>query len=1186
MSSEESNLSSAATTPTPCSEDSTCDSVIKSSVINSEEDSNSAQILDSPVNCDSNSLLSVVSSKLGSVRSDQFDKIEQEKNKCNPLSECSESGVVASETAENSSEDIDTSCDNKNSSKFPENSTSNSILDTLKSCDSQVDANASLASNKIIENSSVDVEHKNICDNDINKTCNDKNENGTISSSGEGDFPLSDTKTVVKDMVRLIQEPLIKVSESIGNKKGNRVSKRFNSVDGDFTSNNGCFSNNKNHKRVQARSRSTCYDSVATTVDGPITEMVDKTCKRARTRKNDVLFQESDNSTVSNVKCNGEVTTTGLANGINNRIRGRRVSRANSDDSTDVNFCTRPNGLDHNIDSSDKLDINLLLEISVSDRKKFECKKSKIKRRSADWNLIAETEQYYNEKEEIMKNKSKGSESDDSADESEGSDEAISVDSSSVQVNHDKNSNNSKKMHNTKVSKNNTNGKKTDNNTRDLSPNNHNCSNKNVAANNSIRNSIANTRSSSSRNRKTLYDPALLHNEEDDDSFFGFSVATSSANTNTKLSSRGNKRYRTSKKEVVIEDNSSPNKKRLSDAERFLRDNKEYYGFTETRDRLRRSNASDNKVAEESQETLKAQVKKAKIKIEKENNDAETDVNNPSKKCTKSTQDKDKLKGSSSSDVETVPNKPQKPILDRSHHRRITRSCPNNPSFDEKKSFSTTIKIKQEPIEVEPNDDMKEKSDSSNEIKTKIKVEVDSNPKVKEEAIKSEEIIINKNERKITNELHFSFEGIPDKESWFQTYQRFIDDGEAINEFVYDDDPLKFLLPYEMPKEYVKDIFGNKGKGLLKGKKIDLSDLVRKSPRCHASTLALFSDILPTMKKKKKPGRPRITPVKVEETSSDGTSTPGGDSISLRFPLSDTIESPEEFLAIAHCMDHVIKHTLDDDEIPSSLPHCDNQTIASTSETESKKIQLKRGKRKRQCSVTLSTKLTKKENNKTISSNSSNSSISSVPSSNTASANKETIEEESSCNNVNSSSLVLESESLHTTSLCEDSERKDFVLPENILCLESIKILSDSSQCECTERTTCDDLSSVDENTEVSSETVSTCDSETIDNSGGFLHKARRSKKRRTNLTGWPKQKKKKSSVVLPLASDDNDSVLGFDDRETKKKPGKGRPRIVTPLSVESPLATEETDRRASPRKRNSILYSDSWPPRLTRGQK
>ncbi|XP_069675973.1 protein chiffon-like isoform X2 [Periplaneta americana] len=104
--------------------------------------------------------------------------------------------------------------------------------------------------------------------------------------------------------------------------------------------------------------------------------------------------------------------------------------------------------------------------------------------------------------------------------------------------------------------------------------------------------------------------------------------------------------------------------------------------------------------------------------------------------------------------------------------------------------------------------------------------------------------------------LHFSFEVVPQSEPWYQTYTR-QDEGEEFYAYSFMSDSCywkPFLLPYEMPApEGLASGCGGPGggsgsSGLMRKRRNRFAHLLdkkpRKSPRCHASTLAILSSLM------------------------------------------------------------------------------------------------------------------------------------------------------------------------------------------------------------------------------------------------------------------------------------------------------------------------------------------------------
>lgn len=111
--------------------------------------------------------------------------------------------------------------------------------------------------------------------------------------------------------------------------------------------------------------------------------------------------------------------------------------------------------------------------------------------------------------------------------------------------------------------------------------------------------------------------------------------------------------------------------------------------------------------------------------------------------------------------------------------------------------------------------------------------------------------------------LQFSFEAVPHNEPWYQTYQR-QDEGEEIYLSSAGDATYwkPFLLPYEMPpselfgESFNSPVYSRPGTVVRRKKRTNrFAHLVddknpRKSPRCHASTLAILSDLMHYRKRK------------------------------------------------------------------------------------------------------------------------------------------------------------------------------------------------------------------------------------------------------------------------------------------------------------------------------------------------
>ncbi|XP_024939867.1 uncharacterized protein LOC107266767 isoform X2 [Cephus cinctus] len=95
--------------------------------------------------------------------------------------------------------------------------------------------------------------------------------------------------------------------------------------------------------------------------------------------------------------------------------------------------------------------------------------------------------------------------------------------------------------------------------------------------------------------------------------------------------------------------------------------------------------------------------------------------------------------------------------------------------------------------------------------------------------------------------MQFSFETVPTSEPWYQTYQRQDQGAEFWHYFSEADSHRPFLLPYEIDnfqETLAKGIAkANENRRRAKGR-FTSGRSPRKSPRCHASTLAIMSTII------------------------------------------------------------------------------------------------------------------------------------------------------------------------------------------------------------------------------------------------------------------------------------------------------------------------------------------------------
>nr|CAD7588391.1 unnamed protein product [Timema genevievae] len=217
----------------------------------------------------------------------------------------------------------------------------------------------------------------------------------------------------------------------------------------------------------------------------------------------------------------------------------------------------------------------------------------------------------------------------------------------------------------------------------------------------------------------------------------------------------------------------------------------------------------------------------------------------------------------------------------------------------------------------------------------------------------------------IVEDIHFSFETIPENEPWYKTYKR-QDEGEEIYYAQSDTVSWKtFLLPYEMrrsevqvpahissaPNEPGPSEEARRGMKLKKRKKRKsrfahlLDKKPRKSPRCHASTLAILSSLM-HHRKRKEPYKIKeeppfhAEPAPQEDTATHGdTDDSGGDDTRLfdaERVAEDSVEvakpKPEELKEMERNIDKLL--SMDNDNLSDSS-HGDTEGLLPAKLSES-----------------------------------------------------------------------------------------------------------------------------------------------------------------------------------------------------------------------------------------------------------
>ena len=912
-------------------------------------------------------------------------------------------------------------------------------------------------------------------------------------------------------------------------------------------------------------------------VNGISRHIVDKMSTRRTPRNGEDAALSLDSS-----KCSNEDNSSHGNDNHKNNKRCNNKSDSNESNGHKVNGSVDP--------LTDKLDINMLLEISVADRNKFERKKAMKRKKNADWALISETERFYNEREEILRNKNRVYSS---TDEDEDSDDSgtnyrmtrvckrikpIIENNSSEDSDSNCSSSRRKKMRNNKLLKENNkfdsqmkvNSEHVDGKFEDSISKIKSASKKEGSSNDSYCNvpcdsELSNNgprprgRPRGSRYRKTIYDLTALHEDTDDDNFFSFPVNSGLSNSPA-IRKDGRSSRSKVPQEIVAQENCVANnsRKRLSDVERLLRDNKEYYQFPETKERLR---ASHDRNEDKIKISSPKKIEQEHLSDEELDKGAEVRASGRSKKSSRKISESDLCRitrskgGVEEADLSTADAKTVDTAAGEANSASDTKEAQKICESSSKKSSNETSDKSEPPC-----------------LEDEVEHKVDPNYGCVRDVLQFP--------CQQVDDLQFSFERIPFAEPWYQTYSRQLH-GVRDNELFREEDTLRFILPYEMPKEYFRDHLAKKN--LANKKKADFAELVRKSPRCHPSTMALFSDILPgtnnNVSNKKKKGRKHKNAFGKEEdhVASDGTSTPGGDS-NGRQPLTEHFETLDDYVAIEHYMQVVLKAALEDRAITSiedfkdELLHAgkrneekdsiysqpdskfkpkDDGNDVSETEPPKREVSKKKGKRRRHSSVqNSSNKSAKIDQN--ADGNKQNSEF-----------NQQNFLKEL---NLQDDPLALEMDPSFLLEM-KQFEKVSTTVHGGTLTLSTDALLTGSSSCRFSESAqplNFDDFSSIDDFTEASSECMSLVDSENLETP------SIRTKKRRKNLTGWPKTKRKRTAASLSVAapvSDDNDSALGFDDHKMRSH-AKIRRSDILPRHVVDAL-DEEAERRSSTRTRS-----------------
>lgn len=310
-------------------------------------------------------------------------------------------------------------------------------------------------------------------------------------------------------------------------------------------------------------------------------------------------------------------------------------------------------------------------------------------------------------------------------------------------------------------------------------------------------------------------------------------------------------------------------RKRRTHAEAFIHDNLDYYKFEIPGSRLRFQGS-----------ILPPTVAPVENKVASNNN--------------KDNSGSKHVGGAPSCSKLDLTSKGGKATCNSAHSKVVT--CSNEVTNEKEKIVHTQEESKQKVVE-------------ENENKSGKKLEKEDDRK-KEERDESNVRETMENELPSTMEkLHFSFEVVPQSEPWYQTYTR-QDEGEEFYAYSCMSDSCywkPFLLPYELPlSEGLTSGNGCSGggagpSGLMRRRRNRFAHLLdkkpRKSPRCHASTLAILSSLM-HHRRRKEPGRPKEETQKSETAVSNSAEEDNTSRDTPSVSIDAPITSPEAALSV------------------------------------------------------------------------------------------------------------------------------------------------------------------------------------------------------------------------------------------------------------------------------------------------
>ncbi|XP_051176558.1 repetitive organellar protein-like isoform X2 [Leptopilina boulardi] len=178
--------------------------------------------------------------------------------------------------------------------------------------------------------------------------------------------------------------------------------------------------------------------------------------------------------------------------------------------------------------------------------------------------------------------------------------------------------------------------------------------------------------------------------------------------------------------------------------------------------------------------------------------------------------------------------------------------------------------------------------------------------------------------------MQFSFEAIPKSEPWYQTYQRQDEGEEYWHYFSESNESKPFLLPYEIENFHetlMKRLQKMDGRRKSRGRGSFVGRSPRKSPRCHASTLAIMSTII-RKREQQQQHTPTLTVIDEENNA-------GKLETSSKQEIKSKSDVDEDLKEIAKNIDEMLSaNDLQDDSNPFEEDFLSNVEETTVEETQ------------------------------------------------------------------------------------------------------------------------------------------------------------------------------------------------------------------------------------------------------------